>query len=162
MKKTAPAFLLFLLVALTGSSAFALEDYPPTPDSKLTPGSLCKDPDALRYPEKIPYCERNVNVPKKLEVFKGYMDIGFQINLKNRARYKIDHLIPLCAGGSNEIENLWPEFETVYTILDPIEPAICQKMQDGRLKQKHAVEIVLRAKHNPAEAQKLIEYVESL
>jgi hypothetical protein len=64
----------------------------------------------------------------------------------NRGDFKIDHLIPLCAGGANDELNLWPQHSSVYNITDPIEPVICQKMAEGKLSQKDAVAMVIFAK----------------
>lgn len=160
--KRAWAFVLLGMMNFMASRAFALEDFPPAPDERLTPGSLCTDADEYRYPERIPTCERSVNVETKLGVFSSYMGLGYRINMQHRSSYKIDHLIPLCAGGSNDVDNLWPEYIDLFESLDPIEPAICEKMSSGRLKQKQAIELVIRAKQFPEEAPKLIEYVQSL
>lgn len=160
--KLAQAFSLLFVPMFLASFALAEEDYPPTPDGRLTPGSICADADEHRYPEEVPYCRRGVDGERKIGVFNSYIEVGYKIDMRRRSDYKIDHLIPLCAGGSNEVDNLWPEFISLYTLLDPIEPAICGKMALGRLRQKHAIEIVLRAKHNPDEAGKWIDYVNAL
>ena len=34
---------------------------------------------------------------------------GFHIGQMQRSQFKIDHYIPLCAGGSNDRDNLWPQ-----------------------------------------------------
>lgn len=148
--------------SISMSLARAEEDYPPIPDSRLTPGALCTTPNYYRYAERIPYCERSVNGSTKQSIFQAYINLGFRISIKQRYNYKIDHLIPLCAGGSNDVENLWPEYVEVFSVVDPLEPAICQKMSMGRLKQKQAVDLILRAKRLPSEAAKIIEYVDSL
>jgi len=158
--------LIIVGLMISGISATGLaraeDDYPPIPDSKLTPGSLCTNPTYYRYGERVPYCERSVKGTTKQYVFDLYVEIGFKISPNDRYKYKIDHLIPLCAGGSNEIDNLWPEHVSIYTIVDPLEPAICDKMSMGRLKQREAVDLVLRAKQFPEEAEKVIDYVFSL
>ena len=59
-----------------------------------------------------------------------------------RMDFKIDHFIPLCAGGSNDSENLWPQHKSVYVETDPIEPIICEKMAQGLMKQKDAVLLI--------------------
>lgn len=61
-----------------------------------------------RYPEHIAYCERDVTTQTKNDVFATYRnELGFKLDVRNRANYKIDHFIPLCAGGSNHEDNLW-------------------------------------------------------
>lgn len=158
--------LIIVGLMISGVSAMGLahaeDDFPPAPDTRITPGSLCNNPSSYRYNERVPYCERSVNGSTKQYIFQMYMDLGFKINLKRRDNYKIDHLIPLCAGGSNEIDNLWPEHVSIYTTVDPLEPAICDKMSMGRLKQREAVDLIRRAKQFPEEAPKLIDYVDRL
>src|SRR5690606_28325058 len=110
--------------------------------------SLCEHPDAYRYPEKIKYCNRDVSGGEKAEIFREYDKIGFRTRSIDRQKFKIDHYIPLCAGGSNEPSNLWPQHVSVYTITDRLEEMICSKMAEGRLKQKDAVDIIREAKNN--------------
>jgi hypothetical protein len=53
--------------------------------------------------------------------------------------YEIDHLIPLCLGGSDEFSNLWPqprrtiEPEWNAEAKDRLERLICQMVCDGQL-----------------------------
>ena len=65
-----------------------------------------------------------------------------------RAQFKIDHLIPLCAGGSNEEVNLWPQHKSVYELTDPIEPVLCDLMKRGAMKQEEAIRIIREVKNN--------------
>jgi hypothetical protein len=121
--------------------------FPRVPDLNETPGKICTDSTILRYPEKIPYCNRDVNVYMKQDVISKYdHDLGYSVGTMNRGDFKIDHLIPLCAGGANDELNLWPQHSSVYNITDPIEPVICQKMAEGKLSQKDAVAMVIFAK----------------
>lgn len=137
---------LSLLIVLS-SAVFADQNFPRTPDLQETPGKLCSSPDAVRYPEKIPYCNRAVDVYMKQDVINKYdQDLGYNIRSMNRGDFKIDHLIPLCAGGANHQDNLWPQHKSVYKITDPVEPLICQKMQEGKLSQADAVKMVIFAK----------------
>jgi hypothetical protein len=80
----------------------------------------------------------------------------------NRGDFKIDHLIPLCAGGANSEENLWPQHKSVYAITDPLEPIVCQKMQDGKLLQADAVKLILQAKMHLEEVPAIIKQVKAL
>jgi len=64
----------------------------------------------------------------------------------NRMDFKIDHFIPLCAGGSNDPVNLWPQHKSVYQQTDPVEPLLCQRMLEGKLSQTDAVKLIMRAK----------------
>lgn len=125
------------------------EDFPTSPSNQLTPGRLCTRPDSFRYAEKIPYCDRNVSPETKLKIMAEYdQTLGFRILQMPREQFKIDHFIPLCAGGSNDRVNLWPQHESVYTVTDVLEEMICLKMQKGRLLQKDAVQLIIHAKTN--------------
>lgn len=134
--------------------------FPNTPDSELTPGSLCATPDKHRYPEKVPYCTRNVSGESKKEIIRTYdLHRGFQIQRMNRQDFKIDHLVPLCAGGSNEVTNLWPQHKSIYQLTDPIEQPLCELMARGRLKQEEAVQIILDVKQHPETSPEALKKV---
>ena len=138
-------FTLTLTIDFT-HSVFAA-DFPKGPELSITPGKLCDQPTATRYPEKIAYCSRDVTYETK-EILMNEYDQKFNYHIMTMARtdFKIDHLIPLCAGGSNDITNLWPQHKSIYEITDPLEPIICLKMAQGKLKQKDAVSLILDAK----------------
>jgi hypothetical protein len=75
-------------------------------------GSFCSesDPDFLefRYSESVPICERNVESSTKAEIYEKY-----NIPAKDRKDYTIDHFIPLSLGGSNHLDNLWPQHKSI-------------------------------------------------
>ncbi len=152
---------LFILSLLT-VNAYSLE-YPKSPNPQVTPGSLCDRPDTYRYPEQIAYCERDVSSQTKNDVFATYRShFGFKLDVRNRSSYKIDHFIPLCAGGINHEDNLWPQHVTIFTITDPIESIGCEKLSAGKISQKNLIGLVKQAKLNLAEAPKVISYLQSL
>jgi hypothetical protein len=152
------SFIVSTVFAL--SSVAENKSYPISPERSVTPGSFCKSPDAYRYPEKIAYCNRDVNSSLKYDIFKYYNEkLGYRINMKERMSYKIDHFIPLCAGGSNERDNLWPQHQSVYEKTDAIEAAVCDKMKSGRMLQRAAVDFVFEAKMNPDRAQDVLRKV---
>lgn len=78
------------------------------PDFSFTPGHLCTPTDPnfkeYRYPEHIPYCQRNVTTPMKQEVGTHY-----GIAQSDWSGYEFDHLIPLAIGGDSSVDNLWPQ-----------------------------------------------------
>ena len=136
--------LLLVNVAFAGSNRF-----PKNPDLHQTPGKLCSTPTEHRYPEQINYCERDVDTYTKNSIIAKYDTLfGYEIRSMKRVDFKIDHLIPLCAGGANSEENLWPQHKSVYAITDPIEPVLCEKMAQGKLKQADAIKLILKAKMN--------------
>ena len=158
------SYLATLLVCLaTSVSTFAADPFPQSPDPELTPGSLCQRHSELRYPERIPYCNRSVGKGLKQDIIETYDDrLGYEVGEMNRGEFKIDHYIPLCMGGSNVSDNLWPQHRTVYTLTDPLEQIACDKMAQGRLRQAEAVELIKRAKANPPEAPEITKQVREM
>lgn len=155
-------FALFVILSALTLNAYSL-DYPKSPNAKLTPGALCDRPTEYRYAEQIPYCERDVSSALKKEIFETYrVELGYTLDPRTRSSYKIDHFIPLCAGGSNEEINLWPQHVSVYDITDPIESVGCEKLKAGRITQKILIELVKQAKYNLSEAPKIYKNLQSL
>lgn len=153
---------LFFILTVFAFNAFSI-DYPKGPNLELTPGSLCARANSYRYAEQIPYCERDVSSQLKNEIFDNYRtQLGFKLDPRTRNSYKIDHFFPLCAGGSNEETNLWPQHVSVYTITDPLEGLGCEKMKAGKILQKNLIELIKRAKLNLAEAPAILKNLQSL
>ncbi len=160
-------FKLYVAIVLSVFSinTFAYQTnarFPSGPDATLTPGKLCDHPDAHRYPEQIPYCNRNVDSQEKRGLFVKYDQLGYRTRDMNRMDFKIDHYIPLCMGGSNDEENLWPQHKSIYNVTDPLEPVLCQKMKDGRLLQVKAVEYIKYAKKHLDEVPRILSEVNKL
>ena len=149
--------------SLTGSPTPADGQFPKMPHLDMTPGLLCTTPDAKRYPEQIDYCNRAVDTYTKDDIIRKYdATFGYSIESMNRNDFKIDHLIPLCAGGANDERNLWPQHKSVYAITDPVEPLICAKMQKGTLKQAQAVQLVIFAKTHLDQVPQVLAQLNSL
>ena len=162
MNKAFHSFLVSALFVFMASSALAMDAFPIGPDATLTPGALCKTPSTHRYPENIAYCERNVDSRQKAQIYQAYDEIGYRTRSMKRQNFKIDHYIPLCMGGSNESANLWPQHETVYSITDPLEQKLCEKMSEGVLSQKDAVELIKKAKADLSLADGIMEEMQAL
>lgn len=137
--------ILCIALILSVANANAGRAYPRAPEPTLTPGELCSSPDSYRYPEQIPYCERALNSFNKESIFVAYRAFGYSLS-GERGQYKVDHFIPLCAGGSNEPENLWPQYYTISKITDPLESLGCEVLALGKITQKDLVEIIVNAK----------------
>ncbi|MGZ3790094.1 MAG: hypothetical protein ACXVLQ_16275 [Bacteriovorax sp.] len=156
-------FLAFSLTILS-TALFAFGPaFPTTPNLQLTPGKLCDRPTGYRYPEHIAYCERDVTYDTKEVLIKNYdQKLGYSIETMGRADFKIDHFIPLCAGGSNDTVNLWPQHKSVYEVTDPVEPLICEKMLEGKLSQSDAVKLVMKAKTDLSQVPAVMKTLNSL
>ena len=136
----------FLLVVFLSLNSFLIcaAGYPLGPDERLTTGDLCErgQSDSHRYAEKIEYCSRRVSAAKKWDIIDKYENLGYEIRRYGRENFKIDHLIPLCAGGSNDEENLWPQHREVYEQTDKIEEMSCRLMAQGKITQDEVVEMI--------------------
>ena len=150
-----------LLITLVSIQAFAGNAYPRFPDLRITPGSLCDKPDSYRYPEQIPYCERTLNSFMKEVIFIDYRKQGFSLS-GERSQYKVDHFIPLCAGGSNNKDNLWPQYYTISKITDPIEAMGCEVLAKGKISQRDLIELIMQAKLDTKEAPRVLKTLKSL
>lgn len=153
--------IIALVVLLTSSHSFAGRAFPRSPDLTATPGSLCNTPDTHRYPEQIPYCERALNSFDKELVFIAYRKLGWSLS-GERSQYKVDHFIPLCAGGSNEMDNLWPQYHTVSKLTDPLEPLGCEVLAKGNITQKELISLIMKAKLNTKEVPAVLKYLRKL
>jgi hypothetical protein len=123
-----------LLVLLLFAQALPL---PQAPNPTLTPGALCSplDPDFghRAYPAKLPLCKRHVTKSKERAVLKAY---GLPYPTPGAA---LDHRIPLCAGGSNAAENLWPEPKKPSLDKDKLERRLCGQLRQGTITQVEAL-----------------------
>lgn len=155
---------LFVVASLFISTfAVAEERYPVGPNPNMTPGAICENSKTRRYPEGIVYCERNVNTADKRAIIKAYDDqLGFSIQQMDRGEFKIDHFIPLSIGGSNSKENLWPQHRSVYTITDPLEQVLFEKISVAAITQAEAIRVIREAKLNLDRVPELIDYVQAM
>lgn len=151
------AWLALLALGFAFEAYSAPAAFPLNPDPKITPGSLCDHPGFYSYKEQVARCARDVDSELKVEIIRVYdHTFGYAIEKMKRVLFKIDHFIPLCMGGSNRPDNLWPQHESVYSVTDPIEQRLCQKMAEGRLRQAEAVAIIRRAKADLNEARRVL------
>lgn len=154
--------VICVLVSLTSHAQVAKKVYPLGPDPRLTPGSLCDRPTESRYPEGIAYCEREVSSETKDYVFKEYRtQLGYALGDRHN-NYKVDHFIPLCAGGSNREDNLWPQYVAVYSKTDALEELACKKLSQGKIKQAEVVNLIKAAKRNLSLVPQTMQRLNSL
>ncbi len=154
---------VFSLIVLCASFTFAQSNgsFPIGPNPSLTPGSKCSRPSEFRYPEKVPYCDRDVSPALKVRVFSEYQKVGFAFDMNKRNSFKVDHFIPLSLGGSNELNNLWPQHSSIYRITDPIEQLLFNQLSAGKMAQQEAIALIMRAKLNLDEAPGILKRLES-
>lgn len=153
----------FLSTLILSNFALAADKFPMGPNENVTPGALCESSPVKRYPENIVYCERNVDTTLKKQIISMYDEkFGYSIRQMNRGDFKIDHFIPLSIGGSNSIENLWPQHKSVYTVTDELEALLFAKISEGRIKQAEAIRVIREAKNNLPRVPELQHYVSGL
>jgi hypothetical protein len=64
--------------------------------------------------------------------------------------YEIDHLVPVCLGGSNDVANLWPQprrsIEPIWNAerKDRLEVVLCNLVCDGLLAIEDAQEAIIK------------------
>ena len=108
------------------------------PNPSLTPGVLCttrdKDFVEFRYPEKTPYCKRNITAADKKLVSSWY-----GVSWEDHGLYQYDHLFSLCLGGSNDLRNLWPMLWDEARKKALLEADLCRRLEKGEVTQKDAV-----------------------
>jgi hypothetical protein len=131
----------------TGALAQTLS-FPFVPDTTMTTGSLCNpnDPDfnRPRYKEMISYCSRNVSRETKAEIYAAY-----GVSRHCWKEYTIDHFIPLSIGGSNRVENLWPEHKSIKALRQELENDLYKRMSLGTITQAEAIRIIKQEKFSP-------------
>ncbi len=77
------------------------DDHKSLPNKTLTPGKALLEGRL----------ERNAPTWLKRQVFARY-----GLLWAHRLMYDVDHLVPLCLGGTNDLENLWPHsWKAPYT-----------------------------------------------
>ncbi|MBC7457880.1 MAG: hypothetical protein H7235_06350 [Bdellovibrionaceae bacterium] len=110
------------------------------PDPKLTKGVLCTPVDSdftgFDYPSKVARCKRNIMDSEKVAVAKAYGNIP----RTDWPKYEFDHYLPLCAGGSNNIQNLWPQPISEAKQKDVIEVQVCSGLKAGTMTQDVALQ----------------------
>jgi hypothetical protein len=110
-----------------------------TPDPLITPGVLCTPFsvgfDGYAYSQAIPHCKRHVTATMRRTVLARY-----GIPWARRGTVEIDHLIPLCLGGSNDLGNLWAEPLRSAERKDAVEKRLCSGLRAGKITQAAAVE----------------------
>lgn len=145
LSKPQRARALLLSMALTFSfSAIALsQDRPPyLPDPKLTPGdTIAVTKDELCRVGQTAIRDK-VSIKVKSQVFDLY-----GIRADTPGSYNVDRLVPTSLGGSNRIENLWPQplsGEWSYLQKNRLERRLRKMVCAGEMELKEAQEGIAR------------------
>lgn len=95
------------VLAVTSCPYALAQELPTRPDDHLTPGVVAStDPnDVCGVVDGLSYSRRNRHTPVELkrEVYEEY-----GISAEGRS-FEVDHRVPLCIGGADVRENLWPQ-----------------------------------------------------
>jgi hypothetical protein len=101
------------------------------PDDVLTPGVVAStDPaDVCGVIDGLTYSKRHRHTPLELkqEVYAAY-----HVDREGRS-FEIDHRVPLCLGGADVRENLWPQEgwqHPTFHDKDRLETAVCRVVCD--------------------------------
>lgn len=123
--------VLLSLLALGGILPALAEDLPTRPDDTLTPGAVAStDPnDVCGVVNGLTYSKRHrhTSLELKHEVYAAYhLDPAGK-------EFEIDHRVPLCLGGADTRENLWPQEgwqHPGYHDKDRLETGVCRAVCD--------------------------------
>jgi hypothetical protein len=125
------------------------------PDANLTPGSAdTLSPDDLKaeytdggpnHHARCSYSQAHRNVSKDT-AFQIYDEYHVPRDARNIQHGEVDHFYPICAGGSNDISNLWyqPAINIWngrnfgYHQKDDLETWVCEQIKQGQLEPKVA------------------------
>lgn len=98
------------------------------PDPKFTPG-------AVYYTDRTQACAFNRSTPR-LEG-EAYREIAryvfslYGVPYAEHRQYELDHLIPRCLGGADEVRNLWPQPIEEARGKDIVETRVCRAVCDA-------------------------------
>lgn len=117
------------------------------PDANCTPGSV----DATVTQSNIATTlgrsggyTSSVRPPESMtEAAKRQLMTAYGISWSEARGYELDHLVPLCAGGSSDVRNLWPEKNDflagdggassyVHNSKDRVEAYVCSAIRSGQ------------------------------
>lgn len=131
--KIASALLLTIFFGLQATATQPLKQF--------TPGDLCSEQDPnfkeYRYAAHVAVCTRNVSYNEKVQIAKSY-----GVPETEWQNYEFDHLIPLNAGGSDDIKNLWPQPIVEAHEKDAVEQATFDGLNNGTLTQTQAMQMI--------------------
>ncbi len=121
---------------------------PIKPNPTYTQGDFCDrrdtDYEGIRYKDKVAVCYRNVTWEIKDQVYAQY-----NVPRKCRKYYTVDHYVPLFMGGSNQVQNLWPEHKDIKATRQTLEQELYNRLNAGEIGQDYALRVITHAKQHP-------------
>lgn len=137
--------VLPLLLLSFSASAY---DAPMHPNPEVTTGDYCDEQDShfegYRYREKVATCYREVSKERKAKIYEMY-----GVPKRCRKQYTVDHFVPLSMGGSNAVENLWPEHKDIKATRQNMEQELYNQLENGEISVRTALQRIRHAKMNP-------------
>jgi hypothetical protein len=90
------------------------------PDSACTPG-------AAEPLTREQLCSRSTRERRHVsEATKRAVLASYGVPWSARGGYEVDHRVPLCVGGSNDVANLWAQPSPSYEAKDRVEAHVCR------------------------------------
>lgn len=99
------------------------------PDKSLTPGAINRSVTKKEICEQGTKRLRHVSPAMKCQVYRRYHLSCDQ----PKGAYEVDHFIPLSLGGSNDIENLFPQPSPEFHWKDKVEFFLYRQMCDNKI-----------------------------
>jgi hypothetical protein len=121
--------------------ATTAQSYPYLPSPELTPGLVASTDTVLVCAKDYPAKARNVSRSIKNKVYRAHKVDKERCN----KGCKIDHLIPLSIGGSNDPRNLWPhEYGADWNVFSKtrLEVRLRKEVCSGRMEITQAQECI--------------------
>lgn len=130
-------YLLLFFIALNVNALVLF------PIKNVTTGSFCTidSPEFrdIRYADSVVVCWRKVSSATKRKVYEAY-----NISPEDQHEYIIDHYISLSMGGSNAIDNLWPQHYLVSTT--KIEYRLYRMLLSSRMSHEEVIWMISQIK----------------
>lgn len=103
---------------------------PAIPDPHFTPGAIDATATTLQICE--PGYSRAHRMPRGSAEYDRWLAVmrAYRIPAAERHNYELDHLVPLCLGGADVTENLWPQKWSEAREKDDIERRACRASCD--------------------------------
>lgn len=140
--------LALALLATLSSHAWAADSDGTEPDRALTPGAI-RTTNRAEIVGVNTSEVRNVSGALKLQVYRRYGMKGPSDTIPgtdHQGPFEVDHDVPLCVGGSNDIRNLWIQAgdgQWNFHDKDRLEDAICRKLKKGLISVQQAQAVFL-------------------